>query len=340
MNSIMKIDLQSTLINLIKAKIGNEDTIGRALADVLSLSPDAVYRRTRCETPFTIYELQKICSHYGISFDTLLDMKQNRVIFEYNSLKEYDYSLDSYLEGILDGVKKLKLLSHPSIVLSVKDTPLFQLLNFPHLVRFKLYFWAKTYLNISDYESMKFGYEKISEKTFQTGKEILQIYNTIPSKEIYDVDLFRGFLRQIQYYFDSYLFEDPKYSLYLLEQTELLTSHLKAQAQAGKKFMYGTQATFSGNDFEMYFNEMLNADSTYCYKSDEKNGLFITHNMLNYLQTRDENYVQETEQMIGKIMTNSSLISVVNEKERNSFFYKIERMIHLNKQKIESELTI
>ena len=104
----MTIDLQATLINIIKEKIGKEDTIGRSLADVLSLSQDAVYRRSRGETLFTIYELQKICSYYGISFDSLMDMKQNTVIFEYNSLNEYDYSLDSYLEGILDGMKKLQ----------------------------------------------------------------------------------------------------------------------------------------------------------------------------------------------------------------------------------------
>ena len=90
-----------------------------------------------------------------------MDMKQNTVIFEYNSLNEYDYSLDSYLEGILDGMKKLQQCTNPNIVLTVKDTPLFQLLNFPHLVRFKLYFWAKTYLNITEYKDQQFIHEFI-----------------------------------------------------------------------------------------------------------------------------------------------------------------------------------
>lgn len=336
----MTIDLQATLINIIKEKIGKEDTIGRSLADVLSLSQDAVYRRSRGETLFTIYELQKICSYYGISFDSLMDMKQNTVIFEYNSLNEYDYSLDSYLEGILDGMKKLQQCTNPNIVLTVKDTPLFQLLNFPHLVRFKLYFWAKTYLNITEYKDQQFIHEKISDKTFQTGKNVLQIYNTIPSKEIYDVDLLRGFVRQIQYYFNAYLFKDPTHAVVLLDQTLQLISHIKAQALIGKKFMYGTQAPFSGNDFEMYYNETINPDSTYCFKSKEKSGLYLTHNMMNYLQTTNEEYVQETDQIVDKLMANSSLISVTNERERNSFFYQVERTIIAFKQKIEYDLTI
>lgn len=336
----MKIDLQATLINIIKEKIGNEDSIGRSLADVLSLSQDAVYRRYRGETPFNIYEIQKICSYYGISFDSLLDIQSNRVVFNYNSLSEYDFSLDSYVDGILDGMKRLKSYSNPKIIIAVQDTPFFQLLNFPHLFRFKMYFWAKTYLNISDFKNQQFAHQKISEKTFNTGKEVLQIYNSIPSKEIYDLDLLRGLIRQIQYYFNAYLFQEPSYAIRLLDETLRLVNHLKAQAIVGKKFMYGTQAPASGNDFEMYLNETTNSDNTFCYKSDQKSGLYLTHNMLNYLNTSDEIYVKESEQIMEKLIANSSLISIVNEKERNSFFHQIERTITVYKQKIESDLTI
>ncbi len=335
----MKIDIQATLINLIKEKIGKEDTIGRSLSEILNLSQDAVYRRSRGETLFTIYEIQKICSHYGISFDALMEIKQNKVVFEYNSLREYDYSLDSYLESILNNVRKLKQYSDTGIVLTVKDTPLFQLLNFPHLFRFKLYFWAKTHLNIPEYKNQQFSYQKISERTFQTGKEILQIYSSIPSKEIYDIDLLRGFVRQIRYYFNAYLFKDPSYSLVLLNQTQELLNHIKEQAIIGKKFMYGTQAPFSGNDFEMYFNETLNADGTFCFKSKEKNGIYLNHNIMNFLQTSDEDYVKETDQIIGRILDNSSLISNTNERERNSFFHQVEKTINNYKQKIEIDLT-
>lgn len=336
----MKIDIQATLFNLIKEKIGSEDSLGRALADVLNVSQDAVYRRYRGETALTIFEIQKICTHFGISFDALLELKQNRVVFSYRSLEEYDFSLDAYLDGILLGIKEIKSFSNPSIVLTVKDTPLFQLLNFPHLVRFKLYFWAKSYLNIDQYKAEQFGHEKTSEKTFQTGKEILQIYNSIPSKEIYDFDLLRGFIRQIQYYFDAYLFKDPTYAIRLLDEMQMLLGHMKAQVTVGKKFMYGTQAPASGNEYQVYLNDTTISDSTYFFKSEEKSGLYVTHNMMNYLQTTDTTYVNESEKILDKLIANSSLISVTNEKERNSFFFQMERTITLYKQKLQADLTI
>lgn len=336
----MKVDIQATLFNMIKEKIGQDDSIGRALADVLNLSQDAVYRRYRGETPLTIFEIQRICTYYGLSFDSLLEIQQNRVTFHYNSLADYDLSLDGYLEGILSGFKQIKTLSNPSIVLAVKDTPMFQLLNFPHLVRFKLYFWAKSYLNIPDYKGKQFEHEKISEKTFQIGKEILQIYNAIPSKEIYDLDILRGFIRQIQYYYNAYLFKDPTYAIRLLDELLWLLGHMKAQTVIGKKFMYGTQAPASGSEYQLYLNDTSNSDSTYYYKSDSHKGVYLTHNMMNYLHTSDEKYVTESEQIINNLLVNSSLISEVNEKERNSFFYQLERTVIVHKQKIEADLTI
>jgi hypothetical protein len=336
----VKADIQENLIKAIKEKLGSEDTIGRSLADVLSLSQDAVYRRYRGETAFTIYEIQKICTFYGISFDSLLEIQQNRVVFQYNSLSEYDFSLDKYLEGILQGVKEIKALPNAQMILTVKDTPLFQFLNFPHLLRFKLYFWAKSFLNVEEYKNAQFGYEKISEKTFQTGKEILQIYNSIPSKEIYDFDFMRGFIRQIQYYFDAYLFDDPKYALKLLSEMQELLKHMKNQVNIGKKYMYGTHPPANGNDFEVFLNQTVITDSTYCFESSTQKGLYITHNMMNYLHTKDETYVNESEQILHKLLENSSLISKVNEKERNSFFHQLERTVLVCKNKIEAELTI
>jgi hypothetical protein len=41
---------------------------------------------------------------------------------------------------------------------------------------------------------------------------------------------------------------------------------------------------------------------------------------------------------LDKQLANSSLISQVNEKERNSYFFDLEKMIRLFKTKIEADL--
>jgi hypothetical protein len=334
----MKQDIQTTLFQLLKQKIAGEDTIGNALSDLLSISPDAVYRRYRNETPLTIQEVKKICGHYNISFDALCQFGNGKVVFSYPPLDTFDFSLESYLEGILIAFQKLKSLSSPEIILSVNNIQLFQLLNFPQLVRFKLYFWAKTHLHIDAYQGQLFKHDKTSETAFSLGKEILQIYNSIPSKEIYDPEFMRGFLRQIQYYYNAHLFEDPSYALFLYDRVLLLSSHLRSQANCGKKFIYGTSAPANGNDFSMYLNETINADATFYYQCKELSGMYLTHNIMNYLETTNESYVADSKLIIDKQLANSSLISIVNEKERNNFFFEFERTITSFKKKIEADL--
>jgi hypothetical protein len=336
----MQEDIQNILFQLIKNKIAGTDSIGNALADVLHISQDAVYRRLRGETALTIQEIKKLCLTYNISFDALIELQKGKVVFAYPPLDTFDFSLESYLEGILNAFQKLKSLGSPEIILTINNTHFFQLLNFPQLVRFKLYFWAKTHLQIDEYKDQLFRHEKTSDSAFSLGKDILQIYNSIPSKEIFDQELMRGFLRQIHYYYKSHLFEDPEYALFLCDRILLFSNHLKAQADVGKKFIFGTEAPASGNDFQLFLNETINTDSNFYYKAKDLEGLYLTHNIMNYLHTEDQRYVQDTRFIIDKHIANSSLISVVNEKERNNFFFEFNRTINSFKKRIEADLEV
>jgi len=334
----MKPNIQSQIFQQIKLRLANQDSIGNALSELLHISPDAVYRRYRNETPLTATEIQKLCQHFDISFDKLASVGNGKVLFDYPPLNTYDFSLESYLEGIRERFTYLKSLSNPSMLLAINNVQFFQLLNFPQLVRFRLYFWAKTHLQIKDYALEKFKHEKTSDRAFELGRDILQLYNQIPSTEIFDPELMRGFMRQIWYYYKAHLFEDPSYALFLCDRALLMVHHLHDQASAGKKFIYGTQAPADGNEFNVYMNETINSEATFYYETNETKGLFISHNIMNYLHTSDENYVSDTKQILDKQLANSSLISLVNEKERNSFFYDLEKMIRSFRARIEADI--
>lgn len=334
----MKQNIQSLIFQQVKLKLANQDSIGNALSEILHISPDAVYRRYRNETPLTAQEIQKLCHYFDLSFDKLANIGHGKALFDYPPLESFDFSLESYLEGIRDRFLHLKALSNPSILMAVSNVQFFQLLNFPQLVRFRLFFWAKTHLQISNYENEKFLHEKTSDRAFELGKEILQLYNQIQSTEIYDQELMRGFMRQIWYYYQAHLFEDPSYALFLCERALMFVDHLKAQATAGKKFIYGTVPPADGNEFHMYMNETINSEATFYYEANETKGIFISHNIMNYLHTTDVNYVADTKQILDKQLANSSLISEVNEKARNNYFFDLEKMIRSFKARIEADL--
>jgi hypothetical protein len=336
----MATDYQTEIFELIKRKIQGKDSLGNAVGEVLSISQDAVYRRFRGETHLTIHELEKLSKHFDISLDSLFGKNKSKVLFDFQPLGEFDFSMDNYLGNMLQGLKAIRSQKNPEMIIAINNTPLLQLLNFPHLVRFKLFFWAKTHLQLKEYEDVIFKYEKISDQTFAIGKEMLFNYNSIPSKEIYDPELLRGFAREIYYYYNAHQFEDANFAISLLNTLIKFLDHLKDQAQIGKKYIYGTQAPASGNDFEMYLNDTFNAATTIYYKNDEFEGVHFAHNLMNSLHTNDAVYIADSLGILNKQIAHSSLISVANEKERNKYFHNIRAMIESYRKKIELNLTI
>jgi hypothetical protein len=336
----MTTDYQTEIFEIIKRKIQGKDSLGNSVGEVLSISQDAVYRRFRGETHLTIYELEKLSKHFDISLDSLFGKNKSKVLFDFQPLGEFEFSMDNYLGNMLQGLKAIRSKKNPEMIITINNTPLLQLLNFPHLVRFKLFFWAKTHLQLKEYEDVIFKHEKISDQTFAIGKEMLFYYNSIPSKEIYDPELLRGFAREIYYYYNARQFEDPTYSIWLFDSLLRFLDHLMEQAKIGKKFIFGTQAPASGNDFEMYLNDTLNGATTIYFKNDEYEGVHIAHNLMNPLHTNDPIYIADSLGVLKKQLAHSSLISVANEKERNKYFHNIRAMIESYRKKIELDLTI
>ncbi|MCH2224676.1 MAG: hypothetical protein MK066_07910 [Crocinitomicaceae bacterium] len=334
----MQTNHQAYIFEIIKRKINGEDSLGNVVGDILSISQDAVYRRYRGETLLTIYELEKLTKHFSISLDSLFDIEDHKVIFDFQPLDQFDFSMVAYLNNLRDGFRYVKQQANPHLTLSINNTHLLQLMNFPHLVRFKLFFWAKTHIQIKEYEDRKFKYEKVTEEAYTYGWEILRTYCSIPSRELFDPELIAGFAREIQYYFNAHLFEDRSYAIYLLKQLAEFTNHLKAQAEVGKKFVYNTQPPANGNEYEVYFNETLNGFGTIYYKSDDSDGLYIAHNILNTLHTTNRAYIDDSLQILDRQFANASIISQTNEKARNAYFHKLERSVLNIIKKLELEL--
>lgn len=333
-------NVQQRIFDEIKKQLPKDEKIAAVLMNTLFLSQDAVYRRLRGDVPLTIYETKTLCNAYNISFDEIDAYKKGVVTFNYLPLDRIGLNFESWLTGLRDGLQQIKKLENTKMTMSINDTPIFQLFNLPHLTRFKFFFWAKTYLKIPAYEHELFKREKIDKKVLMIGIEAHNIYNSIPTTEIYSPETLRGTMRQIQYYLDAHLFEDPSYALELIDNLMDLVRHMKVQAEIGRKFPRGNEAPSAGNPIEMYFNETYISDNTYLVKSDSGSFVYLTHNIMNYLNSTDPYYIQESEFVLEKLINNSNLISQVNVKDRNRFFAELEGNVRAFRNKVEAQIGV
>lgn len=333
-------DIQKRLLDSIKLQLPKGEKLATTLQDTLHLSQDAVYRRMRGDVPLTIYETKKLCEEFGLSIDDFDSFKKGKVTFDYNPLDTYSANIRTWLGGLTQIMGQLRQLEDIHVTISINESPMLQLLNLPHLTRFKFFFWAKTYLDAPEFRDQKFKREKIDRDILNQGIELLNIYNSIPTTEIYGPETLRGTLRQIEYYFDSHQFENPAYALELLDNLSELLVHMKHQAEVGRKFTHGNEAPTAGSEFKMYSLDTFIHDNTYHVKWKDGSAVYLTHNVLNYLGAVDPFYARESEFIMNKLIENSSLISQVNNKDRERFFSNIERTIDNFRRKVHIELAI
>lgn len=328
---------QELLLKKIAEKLGKEESMGYVLSDILSISTDAAYRRFRCETPFTINELAKLGQHFHISLDELLNPSSDFVNFKYKPLEFFKSSLENYFLELHDYVDTISKQSEQELIMTVNNTPFIQLLNFPHLARFKLYFWAKNHLQVSEFKYSKFKHSHFPPGIFNIGRKILTKYNDLPSTEIYDSELLRGFAREIQVNYSSGSFENPHYALFLFDQLKQFTSHLKKQAEIGKKFIVNAPHNL-GQNFQLFHNTTLNAITSIYYKTTTKEGLIIAHNYMNTLHTDNKTYIDDSKRTLDYVLSHSASLTLTNESGRDAYFNEIDSQIAFYEDKVRRHM--
>ena len=88
----------------------------------------------------------------------------------------------------------------------------------------------------------------------------------------------------------------------------------------------------------MYLNDTINGATVTYYKTEEREGLNMAHNLMNTMNTFDVEYVQDARDVLQRQFENASLISVHNQKERNQFFFKLIDHVEKVKRQIQREL--
>jgi hypothetical protein len=66
--------LQQDFFQHIKSKLPPHLSFVEEIAELLSISTDSAYRRIRGEKPISLEEVQRLCSHFRISLDHVLNI--------------------------------------------------------------------------------------------------------------------------------------------------------------------------------------------------------------------------------------------------------------------------
>jgi hypothetical protein len=325
------IDLQQSLFKTIRSRIG-ETPLAEEIAGILDISTDSAYRRLRGEKLITLEELLALCSHYQLSLDQLMNIQQPGIVFQGQYMDKHNFRFEEYLGSMLQNMTFINGHKERTIFYLCKDLPIFHQYHIRDIAAFKWFVYLKTYFQFPGFEKKKFRFSEHPDDIFILEEKIRDIYNQVPSVEIWNFESMNIFFRQIEFYRDSGVFESDSDVYRLYEAMEKLWQHLEKQASLGYKFNYQDAEQKPMGEYKMYFNEVLLGDNNILVILDGVKVAYVSHTTINFMLTRDKGFTDNFYQHIQTQIKRSTLISEVSEKERNRFFRIIRDKIVSRKQ--------
>ena len=321
------IPIQEYLFRRIKEKLPVETSLADVISEHLHVSNDSAYRRIRGETPLVLEEAKILCDAFALSLDELLNTKENTVSFSLTQLNNTSLSFEKYLLGIQENLKAVASFDQKQIIYLTKDLVFFHNFCFRPLFSFHYFFWMKSILQHPDFIGKQFSLDLLTPDLEKLGRQILQLYNSIPSTEIWNTECVNSTIAQIEYYREAGYFKSDEDVELIYGALRHTIDHLKAEAETGCKFLPGETADLKKHNFEFYYNRVVLGDNTILALFNGKKAIYLNYEVLNYMVTMDEKFCNDVHNKLQTLMRRASILSKVSEKQRNIFFNMLHRKI-------------
>ncbi len=329
MTSVRNPEQQKRFLEKIKYLLPSNISFVDALEEILQISPDSIYRRIRGETSLTFDELLKLCNHFKLSFDSLIESDSSAVTFYYSSITPDVESFKDYLRSILEDLLLLNKSGNGNVIYIADDIPIFHLFVYPELASFKMYYWMRSVLNVPEYQNQKYSLENCDSEILEIGEKILDAYAYIPSKEIWTEFTVNSLRKQIEYYSEAGFFEKSSDAVLICDQASELIRHISDMADKSTK-LPGSK----NKNFTLYYSEIEIGNNCILVTVNQMKKVYLSYNTFNKMATGNENFCDETNSWINYLIAKSNLISGVSEKQRLQFVNKILEKLESTRKKV------
>ena len=322
---------QIRLFEILKANIPEHYRLADMIEELLSVSANAAYRRISGEKPLTFPELVKICRHFNLSVDKLINQSSEQgALFRYATIDINNMGgYRQYMKGILEFLTRLKSAPAKELLFTAVDVPFYHFLKFPELTFFKLYCWDDT-VNRTRITYEEFREKLDGEPLVKLYEQITNIYAAIPAKEVWTNQTIDTIIRLLDYYYETGAFAGKGTVFALLEQLSQLMDNIRHDAENGYK---GEKQT----PYALYLSSVDLSNNFMLARMGDRLACNIKLYTINSITTENQSLCAETEKWINDLISKATLISGTSGKERFRFFQTSKNKIGELVNRIEME---
>jgi hypothetical protein len=307
---------QKLLFEIIKSKIPGNCRLADVIEEVLNVSTHSAYRRIRGDQELSFSELKKICEHFNLSMDEILNNRSSKgVLFHNTPIDPLDKGVYfDFLKRRTNRWEMLKSASDVEFVCTAHDIPFYHAYQYPELIFFRLFATKCIMYNLSmSYDSFCNDLEK--EKIASIFLQIRNNTLLIPSSEIWCEQTIDSILKLLAYHYETGAFKTKDTARLLLSQLANLLDSVQQYAIDGFK------DAERKIPFSMYVCSTSIENNILLAKY--RNNFFCSVKLYlnNSIETYNSTHGYETKRWIDDMISKSTLISGgTSAKERLRFF--------------------
>ena len=319
------ITYQTRMMKKIAQLAGGKEQLLQWIQENLGLGKASAYRRLNGETLFNLEEIVMIIQGFKIPVTELFESHESVQYFYLKNIQPNCY--EDWFVGFEKDFAGLSSQPNPILQYTSTETPIFYYFHFDEIAHFKFYIWAKTIWGIEELKDKPFSVnDPMWNDNIKTLKDnFLARYTQIPSIEYWTPNCLSTNLSQIQYFLESYLFEDRSVSLLLCEQLRAMLKMIEAQTKTGFKAPFGEVKKTAS--FDLYYNEILHTNNTLLFTSDTSQSLFTTFGNPNTIKTQQKSTCDYAATWFEKLRKSSMKISTESDRNRTRLFKMLEDKI-------------
>jgi len=328
-------NLQLQLFEIIQSRYPRRVDAVEDLMQILNLGKDPVYRRLRNDTFLSPQELTTLALHYRISLDALVVGQSDNVVCNFNTFSKRVTGFSDYLENFISDLEQVRRLPNAHFFYASVEVPVLTYNFLPELICFKLYVWGRTTWNLEFLRNRQFEFSLITPPVIRLSEQLLDLYVSLDSTELWSVNIMDNTLAQIEYHTYSGGFRDPQDAIVLCEKLSAWAAHLKSVTASGKKFKIGDKPESGRGTVRVYHNEMVHTNNTALITSDVGKAIYSAYCNPNFIKSTDPRLCDYTEEWFGNVLAKSSPITHSSEKNRDWYFRELTKKIERVKTRIQ-----
>lgn len=318
---LTKINAQSRFFDALKKKLSSETLIANELSATLSISKSEAYNKLRGSSSLTLQQLELLCNKHNINFEIQPQATLNTCTVKFTPFHTGEITISQYIETLNKQMQQVASKGLKKLSCSTDDIPFFHLFKYKELAAFKLHFWdSRIYAQRKNKPEKIFDFKKANKKDIKNAYGLYELYEQVPSAEIWTKSELLIIVDQLRYAIESKLLADKKLQRLICDQLLQVLNDIEGYAIEGYKNKLHNAV------FEWYFCDVV-GNVSYLAEREMDDFCFLRFNTFNNFESSDESICSEVRMWLHSLLNDAVGFSGQGSKHRNIYLQNVRTNI-------------